>query len=133
LATFASLNDLFTDTFPRLSPIAHETFLKSIFYTLPSKDKIQSVKCPIAIIHSLEDDLIPFNNAKKMYQSIKHQNKLFVEILGSHSKPRINIEQLETLMNFCEIDASRCYYVEDILNKMAEEDIFDIEYYQQHL
>jgi uncharacterized protein len=123
LATFASLNDLFVDTFPRFSLLAQENIMKSIFYTLPSKDKIRGVNSSIAIIHSIEDKMIPISNARKMYNSIEHENKLFIEIKGEHWSPNIKLEQLEQLFNFCNTDTSRCCYVKDILEEIAKRDV----------
>jgi uncharacterized protein len=126
LATFASLNDLFVDKFPKFTNIMKENVMKKIFHTLPSKDKIQSVNCPIIIIHSDEDNLIPITNAIKMYDSIKHQDKLFIKIKGDHSTPNINVRQVEEIFEFCGTDISRCFCLKDILEEIAKKDIFDI-------
>ncbi len=75
---------------------------------LPVKEYLQQVKCPVVIIHSKEDEIIPFQCAKINFESIKHKNKLFVKIQGGHSSPKIKTRQLRRIFQFCDLPDDNC-------------------------
>ena len=37
----------------------------------PNIDRIKNVKCPVCILHSIKDEIVPFYHAKEMYKSAK--------------------------------------------------------------
>ena len=43
------------------------------------------MKCPVLIVHSLDDELIPFINAQKLYTAAPKGTKL-LKIRGSHNQ-----------------------------------------------
>ncbi|MFH2050592.1 MAG: alpha/beta hydrolase [bacterium] len=45
---------------------------------------IRKVKCPILVVHSPEDDIIPFHHGREIYQSAP-EPKQFLEITGNHN------------------------------------------------
>ena len=47
-------------------------------------DYIRDVRCPVMIIHSANDELVPFEFGHKLYQTAS-EPKRFVEIFGSHN------------------------------------------------
>ena len=69
---------------------------------------ISKVNCPVVIIHSEEDNFIPYSNAKKMYRSIVHDSKMMVTIKGDHSTPIISERQLKAIFDFADIDTRVC-------------------------
>ncbi len=54
-----------------------------------SIEKISSVKCPVMIIHSSEDDMIGVHHGKALLESVTTQ-KDFLEITGGHNTGFIN-------------------------------------------
>ena len=77
----------------------------SLFYsTLPSKNWIPHVKCPIIIFHSPDDNLIPFYHAEILYRKISHDNKMLVRIKGNHSTPVLEVGPLRMLADFISKD-----------------------------
>jgi len=70
---------------------------------LPNKEYIKKVKCPVAIMHSREDDMIPYHCANILYRNVKHDSKILITIKGRHSSPIISFEQLNKLFMFCDL------------------------------
>ena len=75
---------------------------------LPVKDYLKDVKCPVVVVHSEEDEIIPYECAKINYKSIGHKNKLFVKIEGGHSCPKIKTKQLRKIFRFCDLPDDNC-------------------------
>ena len=47
-------------------------------------DYIKDVRCPVMIIHSANDDIVPFEFGRQLYETA-NEPKQFVEIFGSHN------------------------------------------------
>lgn len=103
LATFSCLDDIpkmsdrgtIVKMFGRVMPYLTET--------LRSYEIIQRVTCPITIVHSREDKLINFDHAKKLFENIKHDNKLLIPVTGGHACPVITQDDLNTIYRRCEL------------------------------
>jgi pimeloyl-ACP methyl ester carboxylesterase len=53
------------------------TFFGDIF---PNVDRIKNIKCPVCVIHSVKDEVVPFYHAKKMYMLAKNKfEPLFID------------------------------------------------------
>ena len=52
-------------------------------YKLPTIENIAKVKCPILIIASPDDSIVPFKYGKKLYEKAP-EPKTFVELSGDH-------------------------------------------------
>jgi fermentation-respiration switch protein FrsA (DUF1100 family) len=50
-----------------------------------ARKALQSVNCPVLIVHSPHDDIIPFENGLQLYESAR-QPKRFLEIRGDHNE-----------------------------------------------
>lgn len=107
MSTFSSLSDiiLYRDIYCFQSHTFSFMF-KHIITDIMSKNKIKSVNCPIIIIHSQSDTIIPFTCSTILYDNIHHSNKLLLSITGDHSSPSISHDQLYTLLSFCNINIS---------------------------
>lgn len=105
MCTFSSLDDVikYQDITKFIAHLLSLT-IQYLGSNLPNKLKIKYVKCPIAVIHSTEDEVIPYSCAKILYNSIPHNNKIFIKIQGSHSNPQINNDHLSKLLCFCHIN-----------------------------
>lgn len=103
LATFSSLSDLIRDHLG----FGLGTIIPKITYNInrypESKSMIQGVKCPITIMHSQRDELIPFKHAITLNNNISHKNHQLIKIDGLHSKPTITQEQFKQLFGFHEV------------------------------
>ena len=71
---------------------------------MKARNYIKKVKCPTVIMHSKEDDIIPYKCAKILYKSVTHGDKKFIDINGYHSSPIIKTHEIYELFNFCGID-----------------------------
>jgi fermentation-respiration switch protein FrsA (DUF1100 family) len=76
-STFTTIKDIVTQMYPYL-PI--KRFFK---FEYPTIDYIKKVQSPVLIIHSSEDDYIPFSHATKLYGAA-NKPKQFLKIKGSH-------------------------------------------------
>jgi len=47
-------------------------------------DNISGVECPVLIIHSPDDDLVPFSQGEKLF-GVANEPKMFLEISGTHN------------------------------------------------
>jgi esterase/lipase len=106
LCAFSSLDDILLyqlDGYKRTAAGFLTTALSYKMDFLPVKDYLYLVKCPIVIIHSKDDEIIPYECAKINYRSIPHKNKLLVNIAGTHSSPKFTTKQLRRVFRFCDI------------------------------
>jgi len=53
-------------------------------YKFLSNDKIKNIKAPIMIVHSRDDEIIPFEQGKRLFDNANKQ-KIFLEIAGGHN------------------------------------------------
>lgn len=116
MSTFSSLDDALRDR--RFSPVtlAMSFLLPWFANNLASNETIKKVKAPIVIMHSPEDEIIPYNNAIKLYKAIPHKCKTFISISGKHCTPEITEEQFRKMFNFCCFDGTNCDKYSDILD-----------------
>lgn len=99
VSTFSSIDDA---TKSRLFFLFASPFVESITNNMQNKVLITKVKCPVLIMHSINDNYIPFSCAIKLYNSCKTE-KTLVAIDGEHSHPYFGKYELSVLMDFLEI------------------------------
>lgn len=100
LATFSSLDDILIYSQSPYAPLS--LGLRITVDTLRTKDRITQVKCPVAIVHSLDDQLIPFDCARCLYDRVTTR-RLLIPIHGGHASPSVTVNQILTLMDFFDI------------------------------
>ena len=71
------------DMAARLYPIFPVRFLSRFQFN--TKRSLQSVNCPVLIIHSPDDEIIPFENGLQLYRSSR-EPKTFLKIRGGHNE-----------------------------------------------
>jgi len=76
--TFTSISDMARITYPFIPKFFISTKFDSI-------SKIKNVDCPKLIIHSADDEMIPFAMGKKLYEEAA-EPKEFLEISGFHNE-----------------------------------------------
>lgn len=77
-STFTSIIDMGKRYYPYL-PLK---FIARIRY--PTIDRIDSINCPVLIIHSSDDDIVPFAMGKQLYERA-NQPRDFLQIHGNHN------------------------------------------------
>lgn len=77
-STFSSVRDIVDMIFPVLS---HFVYLR---YSFDSLNKIKNVTAPVLMIHSPDDDVIPFELGQKLFTAIESE-KGFLQIEGGHN------------------------------------------------
>lgn len=77
-STFTSMQDVAGDLFPCMP-----TRLICRF-KYPTRKYLKDVKCPVLIVHSREDELIPFKHGEGLFEAAA-EPKRFLEIKGTHN------------------------------------------------
>ena len=79
-STFTSLPELASHYYP----IYPSAFLCRIRYDTLRLLRTGTVRCPILIIHSREDEIIPFEHGRALYEA-SGERGVFLEIVGDHN------------------------------------------------
>lgn len=77
-SAFTSVGDMGKHYYPYL-PVK---LLARIKY--PTLERISNVHCPVLVIHSVTDDIVPYSHGRKIYAAA-HEPKSFLEINGDHN------------------------------------------------
>ncbi len=77
-STFTSVPDIAANIYPFL-PVR---LLTRFDYN--AREHIRKVNCPVLIIHSTGDDIIPFAHGRRLFEAAK-EPKQFLEIAGTHN------------------------------------------------
>lgn len=78
-STFTSIQDMASEIYPYF-PV--RLISRFNYNTL---DYLQQVSCPVLIIHSPEDDIVPFHHGRRLFEAAKAP-KEFLEIKGTHNE-----------------------------------------------
>lgn len=77
-STFSSVRDILDIKMPKLSPFIY------LRYSMDSLSKLSSVDESVLIIHSAEDEVIPFLLGQKLFDAVESK-KVFLKISGGHN------------------------------------------------
>ena len=77
-STFSSVSDIVKIAFPIMSYFIY------LRYSFDSLSKLTHVKYPVLLIHSPDDEVIPFELGKKLFTAIQSE-KIFLQIEGGHN------------------------------------------------
>lgn len=77
-SSFSSARDMADEIFPILSRLV---FLR---YRFDARSDIKKVASPVLVLHSPEDEIIPFHQGEKVFESA-NEPKAFVEMRGDHN------------------------------------------------
>ncbi len=75
---FTSIVDMAKHYYPYL-PVSLLTRIK-----YPSLDRIADINAPLLVIHSREDEIVPYSHGQSLYQHAK-EPKVFHDIIGDHN------------------------------------------------
>ena len=123
MATFSDLSGLLRESSNPIGKVG--AMLLDMLYGDKSSNcqKIKNVTAPTLIIHSHDDEIIPYKHGVKLYESINCRKKDFISIRGGHGTPQLDKEIVEKIIDFCELEAtldSRCL---DILEYISSNKI----------
>jgi len=79
-----------------------------IMNTLPNREWIKNVEAPILIVHSENDDLVPYKCAEINYENAKCRKKKFITIDGGHKTPQMSLVDLQKIFHFIGLDKTQC-------------------------
>ena len=77
-SSFTSVTDLARELYP-WAPVKH---LMRFKYS--TERHLENIACPVLIIHSTDDDLVPFSHGKRLFDRAR-EPKEFLEITGGHN------------------------------------------------
>jgi hypothetical protein len=77
-SSFTSVPDIGADAYPFL-PVR---LLSRLDYN--AKEKLENVACPVLIVHSRDDEIIPYKHGRALYAAAK-EPKRFLELRGGHN------------------------------------------------
>lgn len=77
-SSFSSARDVAQHTFPLLS---HLLYLR---YDFNSLERLPQVRAPLLMLHSPQDEIIPYESAEKLFKSAQ-KPKTFIQLRGDHN------------------------------------------------
>ncbi len=92
-STFTSLADVGAKHYPYLPG---RLLLRTKYSTVQYLDK---VSCPFLIVHSRDDELIPFSHGQQLFEIAREPKKL-IELSGSHNEGFMDSRYQEELDTF---------------------------------
>lgn len=92
LSTFSSIPDTISD----LGFVGH-SFTGKFFDPFNTLEYLNKIKCPVTIIHSKDDEMIPYTSVQRMVNTIKTE-KVVVDIEGKHGNPSIHADALKKIV-----------------------------------
>lgn len=94
-STFSSVPDVARFRFP----IFPTKWLVTIHY--PTVNYVQGINCPLLVVHSPDDEIIPFNMGEKIFEAA-NEPKEFLKLSGGHNETYFEcIDQYRDKLNDC--------------------------------
>jgi pimeloyl-ACP methyl ester carboxylesterase len=67
----------------------------------PNIDRIKNVKCPVCIVHSIKDEIVPFYHARQMYKNCKNKfDPLFIDGTSHNSIDKVSDDVYKHMQKF---------------------------------
>lgn len=78
-------------------------------------------RVPVMVLHSKEDTLIPYSNARRLFNSIPHENKKFVTIYGDHIEPEVTVAHIKEITDFIglQVDNKTLKKMQSTINELV--------------
>ena len=64
-------------------------------YKFPTFQFIQNVSCPITMVHGTDDDIVPYNSAKKLFEVAPKTQTKFINVEGGNHNNLIDFEEFQ--------------------------------------
>ena len=87
-STFSQISDCI----PAFVQFTIRDFFRSI-------ENVDMIKCPVVMLHSLKDEVVPYDSSLKLYDSIITRKK-FIDIEGGHNSAVLNEEIFSEVFDF---------------------------------
>lgn len=101
LCTFASIEDvIFRNEYIPWWIKSSGLIIKHLIDNVPSKERIMKVKDPVIVMHSIDDELINYENANILFNNVQHNFKDLITIGGGHSTPKFTQDDLIRLFHY---------------------------------
>jgi len=56
----------------------------------PNLDRMKNIECPVCILHSIKDEIVPFEHGKELYEAAKNKfTPLFIDGTNHNNIDRI--------------------------------------------
>lgn len=92
-STFTSIPDVAQEMFPYL-PV--KPFIRDRFTT---RDKLARISCPLLVVHSPSDTMIPFAHGRALFDRAR-EPKQFLEIRGDHNEGMLSPDYMRGVERF---------------------------------
>jgi fermentation-respiration switch protein FrsA (DUF1100 family) len=99
LSTFSSLQDVIGDYPGRIWKWVQKTY-KYIFDISDTASRIVNIKVPVIIVHSVDDEMVPFPSAERLYNKVPHDAKILIRVNGRHGAPVIDANLIDRVMKY---------------------------------
>lgn len=73
--------------------------LKMLFPFFPNREYIRKTRSPVLVVHSKQDEIVPYLYGKRLYDCIDGEKEFF-EITGGHNDPNLSEDYLYVLSKF---------------------------------
>jgi len=102
MSSFASIQSVlrYTPNFNKFLKMGLNLVMLDQKKIIPSQVWISQVTVPTVIIHSKEDDLIPYENGYQLYKLSGAEKKALISISGKHAAPVFSNKDFKTLYTF---------------------------------
>lgn len=92
-STFTSLPDIAQESLPYfpVKPLVRDRFM--------TKNKLASITCPLLIVHSPDDSMIPIAHGRALF-ALAHEPKQFLEIRGDHNDGMLRPAYMQGIEQF---------------------------------
>ncbi|MCM8822835.1 MAG: alpha/beta fold hydrolase [Candidatus Omnitrophica bacterium] len=108
-SAFANFPEMVTNYYKNFGPLKYvfsgtsrilgRWVLRSDFSLNSPETRISGIKCPILIIHSEDDEFVPFQHAKRLFEKAPEPKELFITH-GSHTAMAGTTEYQKKVLNF---------------------------------
>ncbi|OQB75562.1 MAG: Alpha/beta hydrolase family protein [candidate division TA06 bacterium ADurb.Bin131] len=108
-SSFANFPEMITYYYKNLGPLKYilgllsrglgKIIFKTDFSVNSPEQRISGIKCPILIIHSHEDNFVPFEHAKRLFEKAPQPKEILITH-GSHTEPGCTLEYQKKVLNF---------------------------------
>ncbi len=89
-STFTSLPDMAADIYWFLP--GARLFCR---YDYATADSVKQIKCPLLVMHSPDDEMIPFSHGRAVFEAA-HEPKQFLQTRGSHNEDSLTVNSAHT-------------------------------------
>lgn len=86
----------------------------------PNIDRMKNIKCPVVILHSIKDDIVPFYHGKELYKAASNKfDPLFVDGTSHNNIDKVSEDVFKHINKFlASLDPSYLSGISNNLNSI---------------